>query len=68
MRIEGADFVGNGTHALVIPFAAVSRTAADNQFRLFFQCDALHFVVINTTGLFVQEIRNGLVNQTRSVH
>ena len=56
--------VGNLAHALVIPFAAVCRTTADNQFGLVLKSQLLHLVIIHTTCFLVQVVADGIVDQT----
>ena len=61
---EGANLVGNLTHALVVPFATVGRATADNELRLMFECETFHLVVVHTSGLGVEVVAHWIVENT----
>ena len=65
---QSAYLVGNLTHTLVVPLTAVGRATADNQLRLVLEGQLLHLVIIHTTGLLVQVIADGVVDQTTGIH
>ncbi len=54
-------------HALVVPFAGISRTAADNHFGFLAQGDFFHLVIVHASGLLIQIIFAGSIDNTGSV-
>ena len=64
---DGTYLVGNLAHTGIVPFAAISRTATDDEFWLVLEGEALHLVVIDATGIFAHIVGNRLVEQTRAV-
>ena len=64
---DGSHLVGNGTHTLVVPIAAIGRGTGNDEFRLALKCNLLHLVVVDTTGFLGDMVSNGLVEHTRSV-
>ena len=65
---KGTYLVGNFAHTFVIPFTTISTTTTNNQFGFVFQCQLLHFVVVNTTCFRIQVISDGFVQYTTRVH
>ena len=65
---DGAHFVGDGPHALIVPFAGVGRCTADNELGLAFQGLALHLVVVYAPGFRIEAIRYGMVEDAGSIH
>ena len=61
---DGTHLVGDVAHALVVPFAAISRAATDDKLWLMFQRKAFHFVVINAPSFLVEVISHGVVQNT----
>ena len=58
---ECSHLVGNTAHTGIIPITAVGRPATNYEFRLALSCKALHLIIINTAGRFVQGIPNGVI-------
>ena len=65
---DGAHFICNFTHAFVIPFARVCRTAADNHFRTFAQGNFLHLIVVYTAGFLIKIIFAWSIDDTGSIY
>ena len=65
---DGAHFVGDLSHALVVPLAGVGRCAADDELGLALEGLALHLVVIYAAGLGVQAVSDGVIKDTAGVH
>ncbi len=64
---QSPNFVGDGTHTGVIPFARVSRSTPDEELRTVFESEALHLVVINSTGGFGNFITHSLIVHTGKI-
>ena len=64
---DGADAVGDFTHAGIVPFAAVGAGAADDEFRALAQGYFLHLVVVDEAVLFAHVILEGVEDETREV-
>ena len=64
---DGAHFVCNGTHALVIPFAGIGRCTANDEFGLALQGFALHFIVVHAAGFRIEAVRYRVIQDTGSV-
>ena len=47
---DGAHFVGDGSHALVVPLAGVGRCTADDELGLALEGFALHLIVVYAAG------------------
>ena len=60
--------VGNCTHAFVIPVARISRTAADDEFRLALVSFLLHVVIIHHSGFGINVVAHGIIEHARSVN
>ena len=64
---QSPDLVGDFTHPLVIPFAAVSRCPADNHFGFVLQSEPFHGIVVDRPGLFGEFVTDGFVEKARGV-
>ena len=56
--------VGNFTHTLVIPFAAICRATTDDELRLVFECETFHLVIVDTSCFWVEVVAHGVVEDT----
>ena len=65
---ESANLVGNLAHALVVPFAAISRTTTDDELWLVLDGESFHLVVIYTTSFLVEVVAYRTIQNTRSVY
>ena len=65
---QSTNLVGNLTHALVVPLTTVSRSATDDELRLVLKSQLFHLVVVDASGLAVQVVANGVVENTTCVH
>ena len=65
---DSAYFVGNLADASVVPFAAVSRSTSDDEFRLVFASNAFELVVVNATVAFLYVVFQCLVVDTRHIN
>ena len=65
---DGANFIGNLTHALIVPFAGIGRCAADDEFGFVLEGLALRVVIVHEAGFLVQAIGHRLVQDARCVH
>ena len=57
-------FVGNLTHAFVVPLTRVSRTTGDKEFGLVLTSELLHLIVVYHTGLAAEVVTHGLIEDT----
>ena len=64
---DGAHLVGDCTHAFVIPFAAVGRSTADDEFGFVLHGERFHRIVVNGAGLLAYLIADGLVEDAGHV-
>ncbi len=64
---ESAYLVGDLTHAFVVPFAAVGRSAADDQFGFVLHGERFHRVVVDRAGLLSHLVAYGLVEDAGHV-
>ena len=64
---DGADAVGNGTHALPIPVAAVGGTPTDDELRTELLGLLLHIVVIDGAGLLLDLVADHLVHDAAEI-
>ena len=60
--------VGYLTHALVVPLAAVCRTASDYHLGLVLVGQTLHLIIIHTAGLTVEVVAYRLVDDAARIH
>ena len=60
---QSPDLVGDFTHPLIIPFAAVSRCPADNHFGFVLQSEPFHGIVVDRPGLFGEFVTDGFVEK-----
>ena len=65
---EGTHLVSNLTHASIVPFAAISRTATNNQLWLILQSETFHLIIIHTACLLIQVVANRTIKDTGSIH
>ena len=65
---QGTHFIGNLAHALVVPFAAVGRTTADDELGLVLLGQTLHLIVIYSSRLAVQVVAYGLVENAAGIY
>ena len=65
---DSAYFICDFTHTFVVPFAGISRAAADNHFRLFAQSNFFHLVVVYTAGFLIQIVFARSVDNAGSVY
>ena len=65
---DGAHFVGDGSHALVVPLAGVGRCTADDELGLALEGFALHLIVVYAAGLGIEAVGDGVVEDTAGVH
>ena len=64
---QGADLVGDLTHALVVPVAGVGRGTADDQFRTLAEGHFFHLVVVHAARLLLHVVLQGVVEDARAV-
>ena len=64
---ECADLVSDGAHPLVVPLAAVGRTASDDEFRFVLQCQALHFIVVHASRFRAEVVAHGVIEDAGGV-
>ena len=65
---DGAHFVGDLPHPLVVPLAGVGGGAADDHLGLALEGLALHLVIVHAAGFRVQAVGHGLVQDAGGVH
>ncbi len=65
---DGAHFVGNLSHSLIVPFAGVGRCSADDELGLALKGLALHFVVVYAAGFRVEAVCHGVIEDTAGVY
>ena len=64
---DGTALIGDGTHALPVDVAAVSRTATDDQFGLVLHGTLFHLVVVDGAGVFLHAVVNNVEHQAAEV-
>ena len=64
---DGTYLVRDFAHALIVPFAGISRTAADNHFGFLAQGNFFHLVIVHASGFPVQIVFAGSIDNTGSV-
>ena len=57
----------NLTHTGVVPFAAISRAATNDELGLVLESELLHLVVIHTTSLLLQVVTDWLIDDAARV-
>ena len=65
---DGPYLVGDLAHAFVVPFTAVCRSAADDEFRLVLQSEGLHRIVVDGAGFLPHLVADRLVEDAGHVH
>ena len=65
---QGAYFVGNATHASVVPFARICAGATHNQFWMYAASCFFHLVVVNKPGVFFHVVFHLVEHQSREVY
>ena len=65
---DGAYFVRDLAHTLVVPLTRISRSTADDQLGFVLQSLALHIVVIHALGLRIELVTDGFEIGTRHIH
>ena len=64
---DSTHLISNLAHAGIVPLAAVSRTATDDELRFVLKSELFHFIIIHASCLFLQVITDRLVDNAAGV-
>ena len=64
---ECAYLVGNLAHTGIVPLTAVGRAATDDEFRLLFECETLHLIIVHAACLLVEIVAHRIVEDSGGV-